>query len=58
MTCGGCARSVEKAIKSVAPEAAVTVDPTSGLAVVEGVSDAAKVKSVIEAAGFGYGGTV
>lgn len=29
MTCGGCARSVTKAIQSVDPSAEVTVDPAS-----------------------------
>jgi copper chaperone len=56
MSCGGCASSVTKAIKSVAPEANVSVDPATGLAVVEGTSDPAKIKSAIEAAGFGYDG--
>jgi copper chaperone len=58
MSCGGCASSVTKAIKSVAPEANISVDPTSGLAVVEGKSDEAKVKAAIEAAGFSYAGMV
>jgi copper chaperone len=56
MSCGGCASSVTKAILSVAPKANISVDPSSGLAVVEGDSDEATVKAAIEAAGFGYAG--
>jgi copper chaperone len=56
MSCGGCATSVTKAIKSVAPEANISVDAATGLAIVDGNSDDSKVKAAIEAAGFGYEG--
>lgn len=53
MTCGGCARSVEQAIKSAVPEASVSVDLSKGLVTVEG-ADEAVVAKVVEGAGFDF----
>ncbi len=36
MTCGGCAKHVEKALRKVAGVQAVSVDPAKGTAMVEG----------------------
>ncbi len=56
MSCGGCASSVEKAIKGVAPGAAVEVDLEKGLVSVDGVDDDRLIKQAIESAGFIYVG--
>jgi copper chaperone len=58
MTCGGCARSVERAIKSVAPDAAVTVDLASGRVSVEGAVEQQAIAQAIDEAGFDFGGVV
>lgn len=52
MTCGGCARSVTKAIQSVDPAAKVTTDPATRK--VEIVSDQprAAFEAVLEEAGY------
>ncbi|MBI5162936.1 MAG: heavy-metal-associated domain-containing protein [Magnetospirillum sp.] len=55
MTCGGCARSVESAIKTEAPGATVTVDLGSAAVTVEGASEA-QVKKAVDEAGFTFGG--
>ena len=57
MTCGGCARAVEQAIKAVAPEAVVSVDLAAALVSVQGAEEAAIAKAVDEA-GFDFGGAV
>lgn len=52
MTCGGCARSVTKAIQSVDPQAKVEIDlPQKGVIVESGASQSA-VAAVLEDAGF------
>jgi copper chaperone len=53
MTCGGCARSVESAIKTEAPGATVTVDLGSAAITVEGATEA-QVKKAIDEAGFTF----
>jgi len=57
MTCGGCARSVENAIKAAAPAATVSVDHAAGKVTVEGAEEAVVAKAV-DAAGFDFQGTV
>jgi len=54
MTCGGCARSVERAVKGAVPGAAVTVDLAAGRVAVEGAAgtEAEAVVAAIEEAGF------
>jgi copper chaperone len=58
MTCGGCARSVERAIKSVAPDATVTVDLASGRVSVDGEADEQAIAQAIDEAGFDFGGVI
>jgi copper chaperone len=55
MTCGGCARSVENAIRAVAPDAAVEVDQPKGVVTVAGVSET-QVAQAVEDAGFTFEG--
>lgn len=55
MTCGGCARSVESAIKAVAPGATVTVDLSAAKVSVDGASEA-QVKQAVDDAGFAFEG--
>ncbi|MGE5506380.1 MAG: heavy-metal-associated domain-containing protein [Actinomycetota bacterium] len=55
MTCGGCAGSVERAIKEAAPGAKVTVDLAKAAVTVDGATDA-QVEKAVEDAGFTYGG--
>ena len=57
MTCGGCARSVEQAIKAAAPEAKVRIDLAAGTVTVEAVPEASVARAV-EDAGFGFAGAV
>ncbi|MBF0333956.1 MAG: heavy-metal-associated domain-containing protein [Alphaproteobacteria bacterium] len=55
MTCGGCARSVEGAIKGAIPGASVTIDLPTGRVTVEPADDA-KVEKAVAEAGFGFDG--
>lgn len=55
MTCGGCARSVESAIKAEAPDAKVTVDLGTASVSVDGASEA-QVKKAVDEAGFTFQG--
>jgi copper chaperone len=57
MTCGGCVRSVEQAIKSAAPSASVSIDLPSGKVTVDGADEHVVAKAVDDA-GFGFEGTV
>ena len=57
MTCGGCARSVETAIKAVAPAATVSVDLAAKAVTVDGAS-AEQVKKAVDEAGFDFEGAV
>ncbi|MGE5545396.1 MAG: heavy-metal-associated domain-containing protein [Solirubrobacterales bacterium] len=55
MTCGGCARAVENAIKAEAPEAKVTVDLAAAAVTVDGASEQ-QVRKAVDDAGFTFGG--
>lgn len=52
MTCGGCARSVTKAIQSVDPEARIVTDPSSRMVKVETTATTAALRQVLEEAGY------
>lgn len=52
MACGGCARSVTRAIHSVDPQARVEVDLQLRRVTVESAADAATVAAVLAALGF------
>jgi copper chaperone len=52
MTCMGCVRSVEAALKKADPTAKVAIDLPSGKVDLDGALDFAAAKSVIEASGF------
>ncbi|MBK1663687.1 heavy metal transporter [Rhodospirillum rubrum] len=56
MTCGGCARSVERAIKSLTDDAdlKVVVDLEGGCVSVEGLDDDAAIEAAVDGAGFDY----
>jgi copper chaperone len=57
MTCGGCARSVESAIKAVSANAKVEIDLGKAAITVDGASEA-EVKTAVDEAGFGFEGVV
>ncbi len=48
MTCGHCEQAVARAVKSVDPQAKVSVDRTSGHVAVESASDAKAIRAAIE----------
>jgi len=52
MTCGGCAKHVEKALRGVAGVAAVTVDLAKGTASVEGTASFDTMAASVSAAGY------
>ncbi|HCJ73199.1 heavy-metal-associated domain-containing protein [Rhizobium sp. P007] len=52
MTCGGCARSVTKAIQSVDPSANVETNPALRSVKVETAATPAAVRQVLEEAGY------
>lgn len=52
MTCGGCARSVTKAIQSVDPNASIVTDPAARRVKVETTATSAAVQQVLEEAGY------
>jgi copper chaperone len=52
MTCGGCARSVTRAIQSVDPNARVETDPASRTVKVETTATSEAVRQVLEEAGY------
>ncbi|MBW7849033.1 MAG: heavy-metal-associated domain-containing protein [Rhodospirillales bacterium] len=56
MTCGGCARSVESAIKAAVPGAKVTVDVAAGRVTVDGSADETIVAKAVDDAGFTFAG--
>ena len=56
MTCGGCARSIERALDRAVPGVAVTVSHEDDAVTLNGAHDAAAVKAAIEAAGFVFEG--
>lgn len=55
MTCGGCARSVESAIKAEAPAAKVTVDLGTASVSVDGATEA-QIRKAVDEAGFTFQG--
>jgi copper chaperone len=52
MTCGGCVRSVERAVATAVPGAKVTVDLKSGEVTIDGAANRQDVVSAIEDAGY------
>ena len=52
MTCGGCARGVTQAVKSVDPAAELLIDLDSHKVQVKTAASAAAIKSAIVEAGF------
>lgn len=52
MTCGGCAASVEKAVKSVDQTATVKVDINARRVDIDSTIDAGKIAAAIKAAGY------
>lgn len=52
MTCGGCVRSVTKAIQSVDPAAAVKADPATHKVEVETTADRESLELVLANAGY------
>lgn len=58
MSCGGCAGSVERAIKAVLPDVSVAVDLGNKAVTVTGATDDAKIQAAVEDAGFGFEGAV
>lgn len=57
MTCGGCSRSVEAAIKAVCADAKVEIDLAKAAVTVDGATEA-QVKQAVDEAGFGFEGKV
>jgi copper chaperone len=53
MTCDGCAKAVERVIKTQDPKAAVTVDRSSGRVEARTSASADALIKAIEAAGYG-----
>jgi copper chaperone len=56
MTCDGCANAVTRAIKAVAPAAAVEVDLASKSITVEGFDNTTAIATAVDDAGFEFGG--
>lgn len=52
MTCGGCARHVEKAIRSVAGVTGVVMDVAMGTATIEGTASFEVMAASVGAAGY------
>ncbi|MCP8896474.1 heavy-metal-associated domain-containing protein [Shinella daejeonensis] len=52
MTCGGCAKSVTKAIQSVDPTARVEANPEARAVKVETTATAGAIQQVLEEAGY------
>jgi copper chaperone len=52
MTCGGCARAVTAAIRSLDPAARVTADPPTRTIDVESTRDENELRTALDAAGF------
>lgn len=52
MTCGGCAKSVTKAVQSVDPKARVQTDPAAREMRVETAADERALLAVLEQAGY------
>lgn len=58
MTCGGCARAVENAIKEEIPGAQVSIEVASGKVTVEGACSAEKIERAVTEAGFEFAGAL
>ncbi len=56
MTCCGCSSAVEKALKEALPGATIDVNVAANEVSIEPSHDDELVKTVIEEAGFDYGG--
>ena len=52
MTCGGCAKSVTKAIQSVDPAAKIDTNPAQRMVKVETTATPAALRQVLEEAGY------
>ena len=52
MTCGGCARSVTKALQGVDPHARIETDPPNGAVRVDSVVEQAAFIAALREAGF------
>ena len=52
MTCGGCAKSVTKAIQSVDPNANIETNPSARIVKVETTATLAALQQVLEEAGY------
>ncbi|QND64673.1 heavy-metal-associated domain-containing protein [Mesorhizobium loti] len=52
MSCGHCASTIEKAVKSVDPAAKVIVDLGSSMVAVETKADETAIRDVIKSAGY------
>lgn len=52
MTCGGCAKSVTKAIQSVDPNARIETNPAARTVKVETSASQSALKQVLEEAGY------
>jgi copper chaperone CopZ len=52
MTCGGCARHVEKALRAVAGVSSVVMDVPKGTATVEGTASYEAMAASVAAAGY------
>ncbi|AGH47738.1 MAG: heavy-metal-associated domain-containing protein [Sphingobium sp.] len=55
MTCGGCARSVTRALQSVDPQARIETDPPAREVRVESVADEAAFLAALSEAGYPAG---
>ena len=51
--CGGCARSIEKALRADARLSAVAVDPAAGVVLIEAAADV-RAEAAATLAGLGY----
>ena len=58
MSCNGCARAVETAIKEVFPVAQVQVDLKGKRVTIDGINDDDMVQKAVEKAGYSYAGPV
>ena len=58
MTCGGCVRSVERALTAALPAAKIEVSLDKAQVQIAGEHDPKDVESAVEDAGFDFGGAV
>lgn len=57
MTCGGCVKSVTKALEAALPNSEISVTLEGGKVEITPAPDEAAVKQAVEDAGFDYAGT-